>query len=137
MAYWYQIKMKIRLIMVNTSLYFIFRNTLINFMVTLSLRFKLKWAIHSSTSFTWIWEFSFAGFSRLAIYKLIIVVTLILKIFLTKIITESLGEIIPKLLRLSKYFSCSVILFPTCGTIFNIPQGIYIVIDNIDPFMFI
>ena len=40
MSYCYQIKMKMRLIMVNTSFYFTYRNTLINFMVTLFIRCK-------------------------------------------------------------------------------------------------
>ena len=45
MSYWYQIKMEMRLIMVNTSFYFTHQDTLINFTVTLFIRCKLKWAI--------------------------------------------------------------------------------------------
>ena len=44
MSYWYQIKVKIQLILVY-KFYFTYRNTMINFMVTLLKRFKLKWAV--------------------------------------------------------------------------------------------
>ena len=44
MSYCFQIKMKMQLIMVNTF-YFTCRNTLINFIVTLFIRYNFKWAI--------------------------------------------------------------------------------------------
>ena len=127
MSYWYQIKMEMRLIRVNTTFYFTCRNTLTNFMGTLFIRYKLKMSnfikVPASLVFAAISEFWFSGFSRHTIYKLITALTAFLIAFLIKINNKKLDQIISKLLTLSKYFTCSLILFCTCGTFLNIPRG--------------
>ena len=42
---------------------------------------------------------------------------------LIKVNDKKLDQIISKLLTLSKYFTCSLILFCTCGTFLKIPRG--------------
>ena len=61
-------------------------------------------------------------FSRHTIHKLITAVTSILIAFLIEI-NKKLDQIFSKLPTLSKYFTCSLILFCTCGTFLNIPRG--------------
>ena len=114
MSYWYHIKMKTRLIMVNT-LFFFHRNTLISFMVTLFIRRKLKRGNFiqgpASRVFAAVSEYWFSGFSRLSIYKLITTVIALLIAFLININNKKLDQIISKLLTSSKYFTCRLILF--------------------------
>ena len=68
-------------------------------------------------------------FSRHTIHKLITAVTSILIAFLIEI-NKKLDQIFSKLPTLSKYFTCSLILFCTCGTFLKSLDGIYIIIDN-------
>ena len=75
--------------------------------------------VTASIVFAAISEFWFSGFSRHTIFKLITGVTA----FLIKIDNKKLDQKISKLLTLSKYFTCSLILFYTCGILLNIPRG--------------
>ena len=76
--------------------------------------------VPASLVFATISEFWFLGFSRLTIYKLI---ATFLIAFLIKINNKRLGQIISKLLSLSKTFTCSLILFFTWETFLNTPSG--------------
>ena len=79
--------------------------------------------VPASLVFTAISEFRFSGFSRFTIYKLTTAVTSFLIAFLIKSNNKKLDQIISKLFTLSKFFTCSLILFCTCGTFLNIPGG--------------
>ena len=79
--------------------------------------------VPASLRFVAISEFWFSGFSMFTIYKLTTVVTVFLIAFLIKGNNKKLDQIISKLSMLSKYFTCSVILFYTCRTLLNIPRG--------------
>ena len=68
--------------------------------------------------FVAISEFWFSGLSKLIIYKLIKATTAFLIAFLIKINNKKLDQI-----TFNKYFTCSLILFCTCGTFLNIPRG--------------
>ena len=68
-------------------------------------------------------EFWFLGFSTHTIYKLITAAKEFLIAFLVEINNKKPDQIISKLSTLSKYFTCSLILFCTCGTLLNIPGG--------------
>ena len=98
MSYRYQIKVKMRLIRVKTLFHFTYQNTLINFMVLLFIRYKLKWAISfkvpASLVFAAISESWFSGFSRFAMYKLTTAVTAFLIAFLIKSNNKKLDQII-------------------------------------------
>ena len=79
--------------------------------------------VPTSLLFAAISEFWFLGFSRLTIYKLLTAITSFLIAFLIKINNKKLDQIICKVLMLSKYLTCNLILFCTCGTFLNIPRG--------------
>ena len=85
--------------------------------------------VPASLVFVAISEFWFSRFPRLTIYKLITAVTAFFIAFLIKVNDKKLYQIISKLLTLSKYCTCSLILF--CN-IFEHPLRvfIYIIIDN-------
>ena len=87
---------------IGKHVYFTYRNSLINLMVTLFIRCKLKF--HSSTSFTCICrDFRISGFSRLTICKLITAVTVFWKAFLIKINHKKLDQTISKLLTFAEW----------------------------------
>ena len=74
--------------------------------------------VPASLVFAAISEFRFSGFFKLIIYKLIKATTAFLIAFLIKINNKKLDQI-----TFNKYFTCSLILFSTCGTFLNIPRG--------------
>ena len=79
--------------------------------------------VQASLVFAVISAFWFSGFSRFTIYKLITIAIAFLIAFLIKINNKKLNQIISKLLTLYKYFTCSLVLFCTCGTFLSIPRG--------------
>ena len=79
--------------------------------------------VPASLEFAAISEFWFLGFSRHTIFKLITAAKAFLIAFLVKINNKKPDQIISKLSTFSKYFTCSLILFCTCGTLLNIPGG--------------
>ena len=109
-----------RLIMVKTSFYFTYRNTLINFIVTFFIRFNLKSAIlfkyQLHLLLSRFQNFDFHDFLGLTVTEFFIA-------FLIKINSKTLDHIISKMLTLGRYFTCSLILFCTCRTFWNIPRG--------------
>ena len=65
--------------------------------------------VQASLVFAAISEFWFSGFSMITIYNLI--TTVIAVLIMIKINNKNLDQIISKLLKLSKYFRCSLVLF--------------------------
>ena len=110
-----------RLIMTNALFYLTYRNfdkLYGNIVYKMQIEMSSFIQVPASLVFTTISEFWFSGFSRLTTYNLITALTA----FLIKINNKKLDQIISKLLTLSKYFTCSLILFCTCGTFLNIPR---------------
>ena len=79
--------------------------------------------VPASLVFAAISEFWFLGFSTHTIYKLITAAKEFFIAYFVKINNKKPDQIISKLSTLSKYFTCSVILFCTCGTLLNIRRG--------------
>ena len=81
---------------------------------------NLIW-LPASLAFAAISEFWFSGFSGHTIYKATVTAVTAFSIaFLIKINNKKLDHIISKLLTLSKYLTCSLTVFYTCGTFLNI-----------------
>ena len=115
--------MKMRLIMVNMSFYFTYRNKLYgNIVYKMQTKMSNFIQVPASLVFAAISEFRFSEFSRFTIYKLTTAVTAFLIAFLIKS-NKKLDQIISKMLTLSKYFTCSLILFCTCGAFLSISRA--------------
>ena len=103
---------------------FLYRKTLINFMVTLFIVRKLKWAkwVSASLVLAAIADFWFSGFSRFNIYELVTTAIAFLIAFLIKINNKKLDQIISKLQSYFVFIFSRAVLF-CFATFLNIPWG--------------